>query len=298
MATAGKTGSEEKWAHAAMEYIYEKNHVNDSRKRQSDVDQERSTAIAYDRYAAVQERVFEERLSKLMGRMTEALEALQKLNLSSCLEECLVLNTEQMPGNYRRPSLTPPLVGYESGFGLDVPQLRSQQAEYPTVHRPVDAIQYSPSSSGVALEDPEEAQEYKPAAAGGTAKTPVDPMDYSDVFPFVDAHQVQDLTKNYMERLEGWHGSIRAQVPLTGVEGEAWEAYVALQKKALQRQLLIFELSENVEFEERYNNDEAFRRAEWAKRGMSPLAVEADGNGMEEDWHYAQVPAYQPFRKA
>lgn len=36
-AAAGKVGGEEKWAQAAMQYIYEKRHVNDSRKRQYDV---------------------------------------------------------------------------------------------------------------------------------------------------------------------------------------------------------------------------------------------------------------------
>lgn len=263
MASAGKVGSEEKWAHAAMEYIHEKNHVNDARKRQQDVDQERSIANAYDRYSAIAEAQFDERLATLVARMSEALEEMQKLGLDTCVEEAVLLNSEQPPGNYRRPSLTPPVLGYEPGFGLDVPQLRGQQSEYPPVRRPTDAIEYGTNP----------------------------PAD----FPFVDAHLIEDLTARHETQLEQQHGTLREAAPVTGVEGEAWEAYVALQRKALARQKLIMDLHNDPELRERYDADAAFRVLEWERRGMGALAVE-EPLPREVELHYAQVPAYEAFR--
>lgn len=266
MATAGKVGSEEKWAHAAMEYIYEKNHVNDARKRQQDVTQERSMANAYDRYSAVSEKLYEHRLTRLIHRMSEALAVMQQLGLQQCVEEAVMLNTEQPPGMYRRPSLTPPIAGYEPGFGLDVPQLRSHQAEYPAVHRPTDNLQYSSSGSG-----------------GGAH------------FPFVETHAIEDMTAKALTQLEEAHGTIREVAPLTGVEGEGWEAYVALHRKALARQKLILDLYNDVELKERYDADEAFREEELQRRGLAALVV-AEPIGRDMQWHFAQGPAYQPFR--
>jgi hypothetical protein len=263
IASAGKVGSEEKWAHAAMEYIHEKNHVNDARKRQQDVDQERSIANAYDRYSAVSETKFDERLATLVARMSEALEEMQKLGLDNCVEEAVLLNSEQPPGSYRRPSLTPPLLGYEPGFGLDVPQLRSQQTEYPPVRRPTDPLEFGTQA----------AQE----------------------FPFVDVHQIEDLTAKHVEQLEEQHGTLREAAPITGVEGEAWEAYVALQRKALTRQKLIIDLHNDPELRERYDKDEAFRVAEWERRGMGVLEVEGP-LARDVELHFAQVPAYEAFR--
>lgn len=263
MASAGKVGSEEKWAHAAMEYIHEKNHVNDARKRQQDVDQERSIANAYDRYSAVAETVFDKRLSALIARMSEALEEMQKLGLDSCVEEAVLLNSEQPPGSYRRPSLTPPLLGYEPGFGMDVPQLRSQQAEYPPVRRPTDTLEFG---------------------AGGAPE-----------FPFVDAHHIEDLAARHTAQLEEQHGVLREAAPVTGVEGEAWEAYVALQHKALARQKLIMDLHNDPELREKYDADMDFRVSEWERRGMGVLEVEAP-LPRDEELHYAQVPAYEAFR--
>ncbi|CAJ1033483.1 hypothetical protein, conserved [Leishmania lindenbergi] len=262
MASAGKVGSEEKWAQAAMEYIHEKNHVNDARKRQQDVDQERSISGAYDRYSAVSEAKFDKRLSRLIARMSEALEEMQKLGLKEALEEAVLLNSEQPPGHYRRPSLTPPLVGYEPGFGLDVPQLRSQQAEYPPLRRPTDWLEFG---------------------EGG------------DDFPYVDTHKIEDLTAKHEARLEEQHGVLREAAPLTGVEGEGWEAYVALHRKALARQHLIIDLHNDPELRAKYDADETFRAAEWEKRGIKPLHIEAP---LERDveFHYAQVPAYEAFR--
>lgn len=263
MASAGKVGSEEKWAQAAMEYIHEKNHVNDARKRQQDVDQERSIANAYDRYSAVADANFDARLSGLCARMTEALEELRRLGLENALEEAVLLNSEQPPGNYRRPTLTPPVIGYEPGFGLDVPQLRNMQAEYPPLRRPTDALEYSSGAS----ED----------------------------FPYVDAHQIEDLTARQEAQLEEQHGILREAAPVTGVEGEGWEAYVALHRKALARQQLIMDLHNDPELRERYDADASVRAAEWERRGMGPLFVE-EPLDRDAKLHYAQVPAYQPFR--
>lgn len=265
MAAAGKVGGEEKWAQAAMEYIYEKNHVNDARKRQADVDKERSVSAAYDRYSAVNEAIFEERMSRLLQRMTDALNTIQALGLNQTLDEATLLNTEQPPCNFRRPALTPPIPGYEPGFGLDVPQLKSQQMEYPPVVRPTDRINFG--------------------------------ADGDDSFPFVDAHRVEDLTKACQEELRERHGAIREAAPVTGVEGEAWETYVALQGKALARQQLIFDLANDPELHERYEKEESFRRAELERRGLRPLQVEpARSEEEENNLHYAQVPAYEPFR--
>ncbi|KPA76587.1 putative mitochondrial hypothetical protein [Leptomonas pyrrhocoris] len=263
MASAGKVGSEEKWAHAAMEYIHEKNHVNDARKRQQDVDQERSIASAYDRYSAVAEAKFDARMAALVSRMSTALEEMQKLGLDNCVEEAVLLNSEQPPGSYRRPSLTPPLLGYEPGFGLDVPQLRSQQAEYPPVRRPTDTLEFGA----------QEAAE----------------------FPFVDAHQIEDLATKLEAQVEEQHGTLREAAPITGVEGEAWEAYVALQRKALARQQLIMDLHNDPELRKKYDADEEFRVAEWERRGMGVLEVEAP-LARDVELHYAQAPAYVAFR--
>ncbi|KAK7196911.1 hypothetical protein NESM_000633100 [Novymonas esmeraldas] len=263
MASAGKVGSEEKWAHAAMEYIHEKNHVNDARKRQQDVDQERSLANAYDRYSAIAEARFDERVSRLITRMSEALEEVRKLGLEGALEEAVLLNSEQPPGHYRRPSLTPPVIGYEPGFGLDVPQLRSQQAEYPPLRRPTDAMEFDD---------------------GG-----------AEDFPYVEAHKIADLTAAHEAQLEEQHGVLREAAPLTGVEGEGWEACVALHRKALARQQLILDLHSDPDLQERYNADAAFRAAEWDRRGMGALEVEAPQE-RDVELHYAQAPAYEAFR--
>ncbi|EAN78583.1 uncharacterized protein TEOVI_000137800 [Trypanosoma equiperdum] len=264
MANAGKVGSEEKWAQAAMEYLHEKRHCNDSRKRQHDVDNERRMAFAFDRYCSVNEKIFTERLSRLSDRMTEALETIKQLGMDHALEEALMLSSEQPPLNFRRPTLTPPVAGYEPGFGLDVPQLRSRQAEYPPVGRPTDAMEF------------------------GEEKDPS--------FPLVESFRVEDLTTQCLNELEERHGEIREAAPTTGVEGEAWEAYVALQKKALARQQLIFELCNDGELRERYDSDVAFRQRVWEERGMLPLEIERE-RLHEEPRHYAQEPAYHPFRK-
>lgn len=325
LAGASKTGSEEKWGQAAMEYIYEKNSVNDARKRLGDVRSERRLAEAFDRFLKVNEVYFEARIARLTDRMSESLRELQRLGLDDCLDEALLLNAEQPPGNYRRPSLSPPLPGYEPGFGLDVPQLKNQQNEYPAVVRPTDTLQFAEAggvaaSSRLAFAEAEETPEGGSSAEHGSWSSPDGGADESaSFFPYVDAHQIEDLTSQCAETLERIHGEIRTAAPLTGVEGEGWEAYVALQKKALARQKLILDLGNDPEFSKRYASDASLRMREWERRGMLPLAVESDEGGNEggaeqqtgdplrERWaqralptryHFAQTPAYQPFRES
>ena len=259
MAAAGKTGNEEKYAQVAMEYIYEKNHVNDGRKRLRDVQGERALQLAYDRFSAVGDKAFDERMQRLVDRMNEAVEAIP----DALRDEALLLNSQQPPLNYRLPTLTPPIHSYEPGFGLDVPQLRAQQMEYPPLVRPTDPMQF-----------------------GGEA---------SDSFPFVDAESIRTLTLDSKAKFEREHGEIRQAAPVTGVEGEAWEAYAALNKKALARQELILQLCGDPEFKERYDSDEEYRQQVWSERGMLPLEIE-DDSPPPHQVHYAQEPAYQPFR--
>lgn len=265
MAGAGKAGGEEKWGQVAMEYIYEMNHTADAGKRQSDVEMERRLSTALDRYLHVNEVVLERRMSRLSQRMSEALETLQALGLEDTLEEASMLNTEQPPLNFRRPSLTPPLPGYEPGFGMDVPQLKSQQMEYPAVRRVTDELEFN-----------------SPEA--------------SEKFPFVETYHIEDITKDTLEQMEAQCGELREAYPMTGVEGEAWAAHLALERRALARQKLILDLAADSDFKELYDTDESFRREEMRKRGILELAVDAERERHEEK-HFAHEPAYQPFRQ-
>lgn len=272
LAQSGKTGNEEKWAQAAMEYIYEKVLPNDSRKRQADVDQERVMAKAFDRYCEKNEAVYHARLERLTQRAIEALEAIP----AELLDEALLLNSAQPPLNFLRPALTPPIPGFEPGYGIDVPQLRTEYQEFPKIVRPTDHIEFG------------EAAEQQ--------------------FPFVDPNSMLTFATKYEEKLENWHGAIRKDAIQSGPEGEQWEAYVALNKKAAARQKLILQLSMDLEFKEKYENDEEFRMAELALRGITPLVAEGPSDDsvlnvpredprQEEEIHYAQQPKYQPFRK-
>jgi hypothetical protein len=160
------------------------------------------------------------------------------------------------------PSLTPPIPGYEPGFGLDVPQLRAQQAEYPPLVRPTDRLQYS---------------------------------DEAPEFPFVDPEAVRATTLEQKAKLVKEHGEIRQAAPVTGAEGEAWEAYVALNIKALARQELVIQLCTDPMLKAEYDSDESFRQRVWAERGLTSLEIEDDAP-VPDKLHYAQEPTYHPFR--
>eukprot|EP00331_Platyophrya_macrostoma_P001383 CAMPEP_0176406890 /NCGR_PEP_ID=MMETSP0127-20121128/1118_1 /TAXON_ID=938130 /ORGANISM="Platyophrya macrostoma, Strain WH" /LENGTH=255 /DNA_ID=CAMNT_0017786057 /DNA_START=163 /DNA_END=930 /DNA_ORIENTATION=+ len=254
-----------------MEYVYEKNHVMDPKKRSKDIETEQSIAFAYDRLDVVAQKNFERRMGRLIERMNDALEAIPSEVLR---DEALMINSQQPPLNFRRPSLTPPVFGYESGFGFDVPQLRAQVPEYPPVARPTDKLQYRGGDD---------------VGDSGTG---------ASSFPFVNPESIHELTQHAQAKLEAEHGDIREAAPVTGVEGEAWEAYVALNKVALARQQLILDLAADAELKEKYDGDEGFRQQELQRRGILPLDVEiVDPQRLSVDRHYAQEPHYQPIRK-
>jgi hypothetical protein len=265
LAAAGKTGNEEKWAHASMEYVYEKVHVNDSKKRKHDIVNENQMAFAYDRFDNVSEAHFEMRMGRLISRLTDALDAIPSDELR---DEAIFVNSQQPPLNFRRPSLTPPIFGYEPGFGFDVPQLKAQPMEYPSVIRPTDRLEQDMASS------PESS------------------------FPFVESDDLAKLADFATAQLEREHGEIRSAAPLTGVEGEAWEAYTALNKKALARQRLILDLSSDPQMRERYESDDDFRVETLQSRGIMALEVEVvDPHQLKVERHYSQDPHYQPIRE-
>eukprot|EP00758_Cryptobia_borreli_P016674 Tbor_TRINITY_DN6127_c0_g1::TRINITY_DN6127_c0_g1_i1::g.21918::m.21918 len=294
LASAGKTGSEEKYAQAAMEYLYERVQANDPYKKSVDVEGERDIANAFDRFSASNEAVFNQRLSKLIQRSIEALEAIPTEDL---LDEAVLLNSEQPPLNFHRPALTPPIRDYHPGYGIDVPQLRVDVQEYPKVIRPTDKLEYDNIEFG----------RYKPKAADDESDNLLIERKGHDTFPFVDANDFQGFTKEYADKLEDLHGVIRKEVPMTGMEGECWEAYMALNKKAVARQDLIFDLMSDDELREKYDEDETFRKETLLSRGITPLTVEGDevfciiGERVppEEvpERHYSQDPKYEPFRR-
>ena len=123
---AGKAGatklvSDEVFGQAAMEYIFEENRP-DVMKTARDVDDERLLGMAVDRLYRHSQLVQDRRLRAVVRRSTEVLASLpEELQI-----EASVLNTEQPPYGFRRSTLTPPLDGYEPGFGLDVPANRAR----------------------------------------------------------------------------------------------------------------------------------------------------------------------------
>lgn len=261
--TSGRTGGEEKWAQVAMEYIYELNRPSEAGKRHSDVEWERRLSTCFDRFLRINEKTMEKRMNRLVQRMNESIEKLKQFGMAETVEEATMLNTDQPPLNFRRPSLTPPLPGYEPGFGMDVPQLKAQQMEYPPVRRLTDDIEFSGSSASL--------------------------------FPFVEQHEIDALTHTTLSNIDRESGELCEKAPTTGVEGEAWAARVALERKALARQKLILDLVGNPLFQEQYNNNDAFRFQEWRKRGMAPLDIEPERE-CHESVHFAHEPSYQPFR--
>lgn len=259
---ATKSGVDEKWGQVAMEYIYEVTHSCDSSKRSSDVKQERRISSAFDRLRFSNEHLFKKRMGKLAVRMSEVLELLKNLQLEEALDEASMMNTEQPPLNFRRPTLTPPLPGYEPGFGMDVPQLKSVQMEYPPITTLTDDIEFSEANNN---------------------------------FPFVEAHEITDLVRNTTQKIESQCGELREASPTTGVEGEMWAARLGLERKALARQQLILDLSVDSSYQEEYMRDESFRLRELQKRGLVPLAVDPPYQRHTEP-HFAHEPAYQPIR--
>eukprot|EP00796_Vickermania_ingenoplastis_P006218 gene6218-4476_t len=133
-------GGDEKWGQTALEYIYQQNHTVDPGKRQHDVASERRASTAFDRLLSVNETVLELRMGRLAERMTEALEVLQQLGLQETLDEATMLNGEQPPANYRRPSLTPP-------------------TRYPPVTRLTDPLEFSGAATTFPYVPPHEVED-------------------------------------------------------------------------------------------------------------------------------------------
>lgn len=282
MASSGKTGGEEKYAQVAMEYLYERIHHTDPRKREADIKNETKISQAYDRYSAISEAVFQQRIERLTQRSNAALEAIPHPDL---LEEALLLNSEHLPLNFPRPGLTPPIPGFQCGFGVDVPQLRADVHEFPNVVRPSDKMQYGETAG----------------AEEGSEDTSGHPT-----FPFVEADAATEFTKNYATKVDTLHGEVRKDVPLTGASGEGWEAYVALNKKAIARQQLILDLCGDEDLREQYDGDEELRAKMLEERGITPLIMEDCDEAIPTQRevpalpiarHYAQDPKYQPIRK-
>eukprot|EP00760_Papus_ankaliazontas_P012433 PhM_4_TR15295/c0_g1_i1/m.91527 len=272
-----KTGGEEKFGQAMFDYVAESHTViNDEKKRVKDVVREQEMALALDRYLQVQDNKFDARMTRVMQRATEALESLPE----EFLAEATVMETACHPLRYTRPTHTPPIDGYEPGFGLDVPQLKSPTPEYPP----------------------------KPFRAP-TVPSAADP-DVLTHECFVGADDVAGYAAQLEEK---WAttalGNVRKEYPWTGPEGEQFELYVALNRRALRRQQLLVELSNNDELRALFETGTQEQvDAELERRGIVPFDLEADKpktvlehqqQGLPEqlNLHHAQEPKYQPMRK-
>jgi hypothetical protein len=247
--------TEDKYGQAVLEYVFEVNHPNDPNKGKQKINEERLLSAAVDKALSHSERRYNERLASLVTRLNEALDQVPE----ELKNEALIFNSEQPPLGLRRPSLTPPLPGYRPGFGLDVPQLRAPQQEFPEMSAPTDSLMET------------------------------------DSWPFVETESIAEVTRSAAQVLDEAHGAARSDIPLTGVEGEAWEAYVALNRKALARQQLICDLINDPTLKEKYDEDPDFRAAELEKRGILPLEVEEEADVIRTPVHYAQAPKYEPL---
>lgn len=238
---SGKPGSNpsEALSQTLLESLYEPNMCNDPIKTRANVENERRLSAAYDRLQNVRDVCFEKRMSKLIARGIEALEAIPTGELK---DEATLLNSEQPPLDLRRPTLTPPPPpnsGFEQAYGMDVPQLRALQSEYPVRTRVDESLR-----------------------------------ENTETYPFAPLESVQQLIEKTRDEIEKYHGAIRAAVPVTGPMGEGFEAGVALQTKALARQQLILDLFSDEHLRETYDADESFREAERERRGIIPLEFE------------------------
>lgn len=331
--TSNKLASDEKFALAAVEYLYEWNPPNDgAHKRAKDVAAEKKAAEAYDRLTHLGDRCFASRTDRLVARMNDALAACP----DALLEEATLFNSQAPPLGFRLAKQSPPIPGFEPAFGLDVPQLRLGQVEDSPLERPTDHIQLEAVYANEAMlssrrlsHDPAKRgkDEHEAAAGGGLfdddgedggSGSGLEPP--ANTYPFVDTPEVRKLLKDALDKLEELHGTMRSTVPLTGASGEEWETHCALQRRAFARQQLILDLSENPDLLEKYNSVEGFAEKELERRGILPLGeedapaefdVEGSAGKNENSWneeirrilprplpeiHYAQLPKYHPFR--
>ena len=293
---AAKLGGEEKFQQACLEYLYEPVHHTDPKKREADVVADRAVALAYDRMMSTADGNASARRERLLKRQIEALEAIP----AELQEEATLLNSEAPITALRvTPTLSPPSVGYEPGFGLQVASLTVEQREYPPVQRPTDTIQRN-----------YERHQQELKASG--QETGDEGDETGGAFPFVAPEDVDTLAATGVAEMATVHGATRTELAATGAASEAWEAHVALQKKALARQQLILELHRDDDLAERYADDASLREEEWGKRGLLPLlAEEADPSAQlrpasaaggrvvppePAPVHPAQLPKCEPIR--
>jgi hypothetical protein len=238
-ALAGKTAAvklatDEKFGQAALEYLYEQNKP-DAPKTRDEINDQRALSQALDRFYAIGDAEFTNRLDRLALRSMQVMQSLPP----DLQVEASVLNSEQAPLNFRRPTLTPPLMGYEAAFGLDVPQLRSRIVEYP---------------ERVPLDD--------------------EMSETTLSYPFVEPDLVEDLNRDVSANVHSAHEAARSTIPVTGPAGEAWEAQVRLQTRACKRQKLLLRLAEDDTFRERYESDIEFRQEVSHEHDLIPLVIE------------------------
>ena len=258
----GAGASDEKYGSAALEYLYEKVHCNDPKKRAKDVAHERLLAQAHDRYASYGEKALTLRIHRLTMRMREVMQSLTRqadmAKQPALVTEACLLNSTQPPNNYRRPTLTPPLPGYEPGFGLDVSQLRTSQSEYPQLRR-------------------------------------VNERGYTDRYPFAAADDVQQLTSAAMKQIDNVKDSIRSSAPATGTTGEAGEALIELNRKAILRQQVILDAAKGLPSDPELLNTAVTMPPDY-NTIESDLTGTRDIPANDPPLHYAQEPKYQPIR--
>jgi hypothetical protein len=333
--TSNKLASDEKFALAAVEYLYEWNPPNDgANKRAKDVAAEKKAAEAYDRYNHLADACFAHRTDRLVARMNAALAACP----DELLEEATLFNSRAPPLGFRLPKQSPPVAGFEPAFGLDVPQLRLGQVEDAPLERLTDHMQLEAVYANEAQLSSERLNRGGTGGGGGGGKSSSsgglfddddnnnnsDKNDNNNLeppansYPFVDAPEVRKVLKDASDKLEELHGAMRSAVPLTGTSGEEWETHCALQRRAFARQKLILDLSENAELYEKYNSEPGFAERELERRGILPLEVEeapvefdlevvvgqdASSSATKRilprplpEIHYAQLPKYHPFR--
>uniref|UniRef100_A0A7S1Q5V5 Uncharacterized protein n=1 Tax=Neobodo designis TaxID=312471 RepID=A0A7S1Q5V5_NEODS len=259
-AAAAKAVSDEKFGQTCLEYIYEMNRPNAVQKTNKDAEEEMLLAQAVDRLFAIGDSDFHDRLEAQVARGIEALEALpEELRVEACL-----LNSEMPPLSFRRPSLTPPLSSYDPAFGLDVPANRARIAEYPAVHRIDDDL-----------------------------------LENDRDYPLLPPDVVSELNGTVASHLQETHRAARSTIPQTGPMGEAWEAEIALQKRACARQDLLLKLADDPDMAERFDTDEEYRATVLGDAGLAPLAQETAHTGDEAcvpqlsaPLHYSQTPKH------
>ena len=143
--TAHRVSSDDKMGQHFIDYVVEYSSVcNDGhRKKQADVDRERSFALACDRLLQQTDEMWDKQMNSSIQRQNEVLESLPE----EFIENATSLNAQPFPLNVSKPKLTPPLSGYEPAYGMDVPQLRAEIPQYPNPSPAKDQMEAGDESS-------------------------------------------------------------------------------------------------------------------------------------------------------